>query len=259
MMSEMQIKLDSKKITNNLFIILIVIESLLFLGDVFINYNRLSSHRSIRQMFNMTREDSLANWVASLQAIFVGVTVWIIYYLSRIQNAATSKKFGYIMIALFFSYVGLDDGCKLHERLGTVTQDYFNDHSSALYGLTDFIQGFPSYTWHILFTPVFASFGFWMLIFLYREASTQDNKILLFEGISCFGLAVVMDFIEGSSSILEAAAQTISADVIPFKHFLAVLEEFIELIGTSLFLALFISILLSKFTNLRLLSPKSST
>lgn len=258
MSNTLHIKLNTKNLTTNLFLVIVTLEITLFLCDAFINYNQLSPYRSIRQMFNMTREDSVANWFASIQGLAVGITVWCLYFISRVQNFTFKKKLGYFLIAAFFTYVGFDDGCKFHERIGTVTADAFEHTAVTASGFSAWVHSFPSYTWHVIFTPFLIGFGIYMLVFLLGETRTWDHKFLLFQGICCFGLAVVMDFVEGNANLITQFSSSLQAEETPFKHFLATTEEFIELIGTTVFWMFFITILLRYASNLKIESNSTT-
>jgi hypothetical protein len=78
--------------------------------DVFINHYQWSSVGAIRRMVNITREDSLSNWFSSIQAIVVGVVIWLtaICVRKQMQGDHYIRKFYcWAGIGSFFIYLGM--------------------------------------------------------------------------------------------------------------------------------------------------------
>jgi hypothetical protein len=88
-----------------------------------------------------------------------------------------------------FLYMAVDDGAQLHER--------FSSTFDALTERPTLAASFPSYTWHVLFLPVFGALGLYLLVFLWRKLDGTRPRLLLVMAMICLGTAVAMDFFEG--------------------------------------------------------------
>ena len=86
--------------------------------------------------------------------------------------------------------MAIDDGAQFHERFGSTFKAIREDAGGSF----DF---FPSYTWQILFLPIFGAVGFFMFGFLWHELDAKSSRILLVTAIALQVLAVGMDFVEG--------------------------------------------------------------
>jgi len=177
-------------VARRVLVICVVAELAFFLLDYHVNFGGAIEIGAIRRLFNTAREDGLASWFGTTQTLLAALTLWLTYVMVRPQSESRWRKAGWLALALFFTYMAIDDGAELHERLGT-TVDALREDSSAL------IASFPSYTWQILFGPVFAAFGLFMLAFLWKELATRSSRLVLVAAIGCLGLAVVLDFFEG--------------------------------------------------------------
>jgi len=63
---------------------------------------------------------------------------------------------------------------------------------------------------------------------------------LLILSLGCFALAVGLDFIEGLQSDYDWIIGSLPLSYRQVSHFVKVLEEFIEMVGTTLFLICFL-------------------
>lgn len=219
---------DSGRILKLLFVFCVSIELLLVLLDLWINWQRASDSGAIRRLFNITREDGLASWFAVTQTIFVAIGAWIMFAIIRSKQNLRKRAIGWLVVALFFSYMAVDDGAKIHERLGSAFKQ-FND-----------LGGFPSYAWQMILAPVFVVMGVVIFFFLWKELSGIRDRFTLFLALGCFALAVVMDFVEGMGDVHRDLAQLLGSDGKTVKHFSKSIEEFIEMLGMTLFLLLFL-------------------
>ena len=183
--------------------------------DYAFNRSGLIEAVEVRTIFNPTREDSLINWVSSLQELAIGVVAALIYAHGRItQSGSPWMRRGWLFIALLFAYVSIDDGMSVHERVGTALANWNPDGVVDLY---------PSYPWQLIFVPLFGAAGLVMLFVLYGQLSW--GQLLFF----CVGVGMIMfaqslDFIEGSSIVLSDA----------MSHFQKAIEEAIEMSGMAL-------------------------
>jgi len=193
--------------------------------------------------------------------MLVGLTVWAIVVVIRAQGAARWRQVGWTVVAMLFTYMAVDDGAQLHERFGTAVQVLREESDPSA------LAFFPSYTWQIVFGPIFAVLGLAVAVFLWRELSDRVALALVFAALSCFALAVGLDFIEGLDAdhplnvytILTtrtgvdawAAGRFGRAGYEALDHFGRSLEEFLEMLGGTLFWTAFLRVLTSVTPELR--------
>ncbi len=235
-------------ITTRIFWCLLGFELFIVFLDVFVSHYKWIPIGSIRRMVNITREDSLSNWFSSLQAIAVGSVIWLtaIGVRKQMQDNHYKRKFYcWAGIGTFFIYLGIDDAIKFHERMGTafkvlLTRD---DAASGTGVLGSLYDVFPSYLWQMIFGPFFVSICIFMLWFLWKELSSRKLWDWFLVGIGLYVVAVGLDFIEG----LDGApyeemgiADFFSTLNDRIKHMSKALEEFLEMLGTTIFLIVFL-------------------
>ncbi len=242
--------LNPYSITNRIFWCLLGFELFIVFLDVFINHYKWSSVGAIRRMVNITREDSLSNWFSSIQAIVVGAVIWLTAIGVRKQmqgNHYMRKFYCWAGIGSFFIYLGIDDAIKFHERIGTAFKVLlFNDDSSGS-GVLGFLYNvFPSYTWQMIFGPFFMAIGIFIVWFLWKELSSKKLWDWFLVGICLYTVAIGLDFVEGlDSEPYEGIAAFFSTEEYRIEHLSKTLEEFLEMIGTTTFLIVFLKNILN--------------
>jgi len=158
--------------------------------DYHVNYGRGVDVGALRRLFNTAREDGLASWFGTTQTLLAATTLWLTYAVARSRGNPSWQRTGWLILAAFFTYMAVDDGAQLHERLGS-TIDALKEESSPL------VASFPSYTWQLLFLPIYGALGAFMTAFLWHELPARSSRIVLVTALGCLVLAVVLDFIEG--------------------------------------------------------------
>ncbi len=242
------VSLRADSIVSRIFWCLLGFELFIVFLDVFINHYEWSSVGSIRRMVNITREDSLSNWFSSLQVIAVGSTVWLTAIAVRNQKEGTyyKKKFYcWAGIGVFFIYMGIDDAIKFHERIGTAFKVllFETDDTSGTGTLGSIYEFFPSYTWQLVFGPFFVSVGFFIVWYLWKELHSKKLWALFLVGICLYAVAIVLDFVEGlNNEPYEemGIAGFFSTTGSRIRHMSKALEEFLEMLGTTIFLTIFL-------------------
>ncbi len=225
---DLAFRFDPKRFTKTLFLALLAGEILFVIFDIVFNYNAIIPAGSIQRLFNMGREDSLPSWLAGVQTVCVGLVLWLIY--------AKNRARAWAVIATFFTYLGIDDGAKIHERIGTAVKDL------AVRRLPASSEAVleTSYTWQFIFGPLFISMGIFILWFMWRELREPALRWIVFAALTCYGLAVGVDFIEGMPGAYPMIAEHFQLAPKFVSHFGRVFEEFLELLGSSLFLVAFL-------------------
>ncbi|MGR3320123.1 MAG: hypothetical protein ACUZ8O_16770 [Candidatus Anammoxibacter sp.] len=238
--------LRSDLIIRRVFWSFLGIELFIVFLDVFVNHYKWSSIGAIRRMVNITREDGLANWLSSLQLIIVGSVIWAIAFAVKNQKQNNSDKKRYycwIGIACFFIYMGFDDAIKFHERIGTTFNTILSRSAESTEPgtLHSIYNAFPSYPWQLIFLPIFAPIGLFILWFLWKELSIHKLGYLLFAAFGLFTLALALDFVEGlESNPYKGIADFFSTKVYRIRHMSKAIEEFFEMFGTTIFLIIFL-------------------
>lgn len=232
----------------------VVVELAILLLDYHVNYGRLIDISPVRRLFNATREDALASWVAVTQTTFVALTAWLIFIVTCAQRRSRWVATAWLVIALGLTYMAFDDGSEFHERMGSTLeaiqkrQAAGQDAPAAEYR---FLGVFPSYSWQVLFLPFFGALGIFMLVFLWRELGDRMGRALVLGGIACFVGAVAMDFVEGLDrghrlNLWELIAAAPGIDgftrerfdrdgYTAVRHFGKAVEEVVEMFGMTLF------------------------
>lgn len=186
----------------------------------------LANHTSpgvtlLGQAFDLTREGSIPTSWACLQAIGVGITALLILLLRQRQGIPTSHSTGWVIAAILFITIAIDDAASLHERIGAITS----------LGMMDNL-GYPSYPWHIVVAPGFA-LGLLLAVYLLWGDLKQvrGGRTLVVVAVACFGLSQCIDFVEGLERMSKLPMEVLSK---PLPYWMIV-EEVLEMVGTALF------------------------
>lgn len=219
---------------------LIVISIGFLVIDLAISLYDLITIREIKKLLSITREGNLPTWFSSTLLLAVSVTAVMIGWRWRLLKVKP-KAIGWFLISGFFLYMSIDDASRLHERVATAIKHVTKNPVGDASWLGDMIQAFPSYTWQLVFFPLFGGFGLFMLVFLLRELNNRLDKRLFIAGLACYVIAVAADFFDGmggSKILAELASNAYSPRTA--MHLMRAYEEFIEMVGTTLFLAAFL-------------------
>ena len=236
-----------QKTTHRLFIILSSIAVSLVFLDLIINYAEMVPLPPIQRIFNIAREDSLSNFISSVQELIVGSIVWCIF--------ANRRTWGWAITACLFTYIGLDDGASIHERVGTAFK-------MVMVGEGDQRLGFySSYPWQVVFLPIFGSMGLVMIHTVWKEVKDQTAWIRFVIAFACYVAAVGLDFVEGKANQHSEISTWLSQHWFTIndysvRHFSKVIEEFLEFYGTSMFLLCFLQHLMQSVPDLRVKTIK---
>ena len=243
-----------------ILIFCIVAEITFVVLDYYINYSELVDIGAMRRMFNIAREDGLASWFGATQTLLAGLTLWLIYAVVKHQPGSKWRRSGWLILALFFTYMAVDDGAQLHERFGTTFKALREDAGGNL-------DYFPSYAWQVFFGPVFALLGLFLLGFLLYELDSRHDKMLVLLALSGLALAVALDFVEGLDEghawdlytiiaeryDLEEVAQDRFGETAydTLRHFSKSIEEAIEMLAISVLWFVFLRYLGSVTDEIR--------
>ena len=142
--------------------------------------------------------------------------------------------------------MAFDDGTKFHERIGTVFGELVSDADGNpdrgwLGSISDW---FPTYLWQLVVAPLFVVSGFFLVIFLMRQLPTVRLKGWVILATGLLAAAAAIDFVEGMDLDFEdSIADFFNTSTRRMVHFSKSLEEFIEMLGTTIFLLVFLQTL----------------
>jgi len=218
---------------SRLIIFCIITEIILVLTDILFSYKKIIPVEDIEDFLDLTGESTAGTIFSSLQMLFAGITLLIIYSLIKRGKNNRWKARGWLMIALFFIYMAADDGLFIHENLGSIIREI-----SEARGYNQVIKVFefyPSYSWQLLLGPFFAFMGLFIVIFLWKQLEGMKLRRYIFMGLVCLSIAVVMDFIEGMKvpTPLIYIKNITSWENYTLIHFWRLIEETLEMLGIT--------------------------
>jgi len=229
-----------------IFAVCVLLEFVLVLLDLYVNWFRWADSSAIRRLFNITREDGLASLFAVIQTFLVALVVWLIYALEVRKPGRKVHAAGWLVLAVFFSYMVIDDGAMGHERIG-----------SAFKHANEGIQ-LHSYAWQIVLAPAFVIMGLFMGGFLWQLGNHSIQRSWLIAALACLGVAMALDYVEGVEGAYRVLPDRTSWSEKMIAHFSKSLEEFLEMLGMRLLLILFLNYLglLTEKTEIRIAKRK---
>lgn len=220
-----------------LFFCLLGAELFFVWADHVINVGRLIDQGSIRRFFNITREDAVASWFSVTQTWMLGLTAGLLYLVARSRGDARWQRAGWAILCLFFFYMAMDDGAEFHERIGSAVKAMVLGEDAASGSRA--IGFFPSYTWQLVFLPIFGAFGLFLLWFLNRSLTSGRDKFLVLVAIALLVLAVIADFFEGIDNprnpldLYTGLADAWDVSRRALVHYSKSVEEFFEMLSMS--------------------------
>ncbi len=246
------LRVDAARMITALVLIAFAAEWALVLADATINYAKWTELSPIRRFFNITREDGLASWFGVTQTWMAALTLGLITWVVARGGAPRWKVRAWGAVTLFFGYMAMDDGSKLHERLGSAFDEYAADHGPS----EQVLALFPSYPWQLLVLPFFVGMGLFMAWFLWRELAERRPRLMVAAAVGLMAAAVVLDFFEGMDpedalnlhTHIRLAFGLSEYDV---SHFSKSIEECMEMMSITLLWAVFLRFLAGAAPELR--------
>jgi len=236
------INLNTSRIARTVLLCVIAVELVLVFLDLFVYYGPNANIPSARDLFNLARENSLGTWFSSTQTLAVAILLWLLRLrLKSVPGYSARRIAGWALLAAFFTYMAIDDAVAIHEHLGSTFEDLQAELDDGIPGpLGRWLEAYPSYTWQVVVGPLFAAMGLFLLVFLWRELKPAPLRWLVVLALGCFSLAVGMDYVEGIYGGYKRIIVATGWQYETIRHVSKVIEEFIEMLGTSLFLTAFL-------------------
>jgi len=263
-----ELSVRARRLVVSVFAVCLGAELLFVVLDYFVNYSRGAAVASVRGLANIAREDSIASWFGTAQTWMIGLTLALIWWTVRATHAPGATAWrarGWLLLAVFFLYMSADDGSRIHERFGSAFKIVAMDSDKGDSG--SILHSFPSYAWQILFLPMFASVGLFVLFFLWRELRDRRSWLLVAAALGCLAVAVGLDFFEGLSgdhpwNIYSAIAERFDLEAFAqarfgrdaeevVGHFGKSIEEFLEMFANTVLWVVFLRQLTQSTSALR--------
>ena len=92
------------------------------------------------------------------------------------RSAAGWHRAGWLLVAVLFTYMAVDDGAQLHERFATAF-DTWRQQEAGLAGR------FPSYTWQFVYLPLLAMLAAFVVLFLWSAVHRPAHRVLVIAGL----------------------------------------------------------------------------
>ncbi len=188
----MELDLDRERLTRRVLFACLGIEAGLLVFDYMLNLWALTDIGALERLADVTRDDSLAGWFVMTQALLIAMTVWAMFLVER-RRAEGSRSAAWLGPALFFSYVALDEGIQLHERIPKTVVELVENAGSSF----DFFAGDP---WILIYLPAYVVVGAFVLGFLWRRMTGRLSRAVLAGMLGCLALAVVLEISDGLRS-----------------------------------------------------------
>jgi len=250
--SPLAMAIPLRKIIRILFTACVLIELLFVFLDYHINYSYWTEIGAIRRLFNITREDGMPSWFGVTITLMTALTLWAIYITESRRGTGKWSMRGWMVLAVFFTYMAMDDGSDFHERMGSAFKEIQEReiNSEGAQSLLARAQlSFPSYSWQIVYAPIFLSLGAFTLVFLWFKLETKRQRVALIIAFSLLGSALVLDFFEGLEpdhqwNIYTALTNKYQMNVFTITHFREMayescrhfsksIEEFLEMLAMT--------------------------
>lgn len=229
------VSIDLYRVSTAIFWICIISIALLVVADYVFNYEDILDDRSFRRIWNVAREQSIPTWFSSIQAQLLGVTVMLIGWVQS-ASIARYKTVIWYLIGLFFLWVGIDDFAAIHEKLGGVLERLAEEGENS--AVTELMLKNPSFSWHTFIAPFFALCGLGIVAFLWLAFWRLRLAHFLVLGFGCWVVSQGIDFIEGlerAGDIYDWVRATLNIrSSYGVTHLIKVIEETLEMLGTTL-------------------------
>lgn len=266
----LELRWNRRRAIRTLVVAAVTVELLLVVLDLTVNAAHVSEIGAIRRLFNITREDSLPSFFGVAQTSLLTLTLWAVWIVDRARRKSGRRaSWGWLALALIFTYLTVDDGAKIHERIGTAIDEIWGGTGTSL--VSRAVEAFPSYYWQLVFVPLFGAAGLFMILYLWRELEDRRAFAVVVVAFGLFAAAVVLDFIEGldrshpwnlygrlvDAYDFDAAAEGVfrRSSFSLVVHLFKAVEESLEMLATTLLWAVSLGHLARLAPDLRLRAP----
>jgi hypothetical protein len=198
--------------------------------------------------FNLDMERNLPTLYQSFQLITIAsLSAAILTIMYAVENCSRFERLLFIPYWLVFVYLGLDDIGQIHENFADILTRFIGNEV-RIYTHYFTVFGFTMYSnWLLFFIPIMLGAVIYLIFlatYLHKER-VAHLPIFLF-AVLCFVLVPVIEYLDGSRTIHLYAHNNFGE-----LNILIALEEYIEMLGATLFLTFNILLLRDKVEKLR--------
>jgi len=199
--------------------------------DSVLTFHDVTGYYVFHRVFDMTREESIPNWYASILLFCIGLTSLLIYVVQRAKGVRRADASPWLFFSGFFTFLSMDDGAKIHERLGSFFRELTEEGEGIFWVFQDVLDSASTYSWQVFVLPVFLFVGFFMLLWGYQHVRNLETQRWVIFGSVCIALAIGVDYFEGlvDNDVVTLEGRAFSEDTI--AHYQRVIEEFLEMSG----------------------------
>ena len=203
--------------------------------DQALSWHEWISVGPVGRSFEMGEERNASTWFSVLQATLAALTVFGIYYAARVRGASRRTLRGWLVVGCFFAYIGLDEAATLHENLGAALRDSVGNVQRVGFAPLRWLLQIETHDWLLFLLPLFAAMGLFVSVFLWKQLERDRLRKFLVLGMGCFVLAVLMDFFQGRENFFWDLGSLLYLEELSLAHHWAVVEETLEMFGTTMF------------------------
>ncbi|MFO7986526.1 MAG: hypothetical protein R6U38_11740 [Desulfatiglandaceae bacterium] len=229
----------------------LAVELAFILLDLIFTYTQWIPVIELRKIFDMTRERSVGTWLSTTLSFFAGLTLLVIFFMVREGGAPKRETISWLILALFFIYMSVDDCAFIHERSGDFVKRMVS-YGTLPFGLSIIVARFPTYYWQLIMGPFFAAMGLFMLCFLWKRFRVDRLRKYVILSLLGLGSAMFLDFVEGISRVVKKLAMITGMSERSVVHILRLTEESLEMVSMLLLLFAFLSYLAIMLKNKRI-------
>lgn len=219
-----------------LLYVLLGAEASLVLGDYLFHCREWIPIVLVQDLFNLTLEQNFGTLFSCSLSFLASLVLYLIFV--SVPPNPNWKKCGWGLLSLFFLYLSIDDLLGIHETMGTNLQEQVDLKNAPMIASWAMAQ-FQSYPWQLVLGPFLGVMAIVIAIMLWTAIRSPRLRLLGGLALACYVMAVGMDYTEGTD-LQTRLATHLSLDIEGFLHFCKVAEEWLEMVGTTLFLGTFL-------------------
>lgn len=198
--------------------------------DSVLTFHDVTGYYVFNRVFDMTREESIPNWYASILLFCIALTCAVTYTIQR-RRVDRRDALPWVFFAGFFTFLSMDDGAKIHERLGSFFRELAEEGDGVFTVFQTVLEAASTYSWQIFVLPVFLFFAFFILLWGFNNISVRETHRWILLGGFFIAIALGLDYFEGlvDNGVIDIEGRPLSVNTI--EHYQRVLEEFSEMTG----------------------------
>jgi hypothetical protein len=202
----------------------------LVICDSVLTFHDVTGYYVFNRVFDMTREESIPNWYASILLFNIGLTCLVTFVIQRCR-VDRRDAVPWLFFAGFFTFLSMDDGAKIHERLGSFFRELAEDGDGVFTVFQPVLEVASTYSWQIFVLPVFLFFAFFILLWGFNNISVRETHRWILLGGFFIAIGLGLDYFEGlvDNGVIDLEGRPLSVNTI--EHYQRVLEEFLEMTG----------------------------